>query len=177
MFFIGLNDSEVMAYVEALAAFHASTYHIINTKFGGLDEFLEKQTDLALMKPFTEQIRQMFTDTMKDIATNMDILAREHMDADIAERFSKFAPGMIDIFLQGFCKRVGIFQTLIHGDSWMNNAMFKHDANGIVTDFSMFDYQCCRTSSPAIDLAYLLVTGEFQCQCVRKAVVHSGSFL
>uniref|UniRef100_A0A182MBZ7 CHK kinase-like domain-containing protein n=1 Tax=Anopheles culicifacies TaxID=139723 RepID=A0A182MBZ7_9DIPT len=48
------------------------------------------------------------------------------------------------------------FQVLNHGDMWLNNLLWKYDADGTVNDVIMVDYQESFYGSPAFDLNHLL---------------------
>lgn len=48
------------------------------------------------------------------------------------------------------------YDVLSHGDAWNNNIVFKHDAEGRVTDVKLLDYQIVRHASPAIDFHYFV---------------------
>ena len=50
------------------------------------------------------------------------------------------------------------FKPIIHGDSWVNNAMFRFEGDRAV-EIAMLDFQCVRITSPAVDLVHLIVTG------------------
>ncbi|XP_066581433.1 uncharacterized protein [Prorops nasuta] len=43
---------------------------------------------------------------------------------------------------------------LNHGDSWINNILFKYDAEGQIIDLKLIDYQIVRLGSPALDFHY-----------------------
>ncbi|XP_049284915.1 uncharacterized protein LOC125764588 [Anopheles funestus] len=48
------------------------------------------------------------------------------------------------------------FNVLNHGDMWLNNLLWKYDADGTVNDVMMVDYQESFYGSPAFDLNHLL---------------------
>ncbi len=109
-----------------------------------------------LLGTFTEE---MIKKNLGGAISNIDTLAKEYMEPSIADKFAAIVPKLWDIFTDGINKPCGLFRTLTHGDSWANNAMFKHDDNGVVKDLVLFDFQCCRITSPGVDLGYLIVTG------------------
>ncbi len=154
-----MTETEIRNYMEALGSLHATTYHVIKVKFGDNEAFIERYPALAnLKRVFAAD--DPFKAHMDNIARNIDVIIREYMTDEIADRFNKFAPRFFEVFQAGLHKPFGDFRTLIHGDSWANNAMFKHDSNGLAEDIRMFDYQCNRISSPAVDLSYCIVTGK-----------------
>ena len=50
------------------------------------------------------------------------------------------------------------FKVLNHADMWMNNFMFKTDAEGKPIDAILIDFQGCYWGSPSGDLIYFLIT-------------------
>lgn len=52
----------------------------------------------------------------------------------------------------------GGFQVLNHGDMWINNAMFRRDAEGNPIEVFLIDYQMPFWASPTNDLLYFLIT-------------------
>ncbi|XP_046821107.1 uncharacterized protein LOC124425178 [Vespa crabro] len=53
--------------------------------------------------------------------------------------------------------------TICHGDTWMNNILYKHDKNGQVYDLKLVDYQISRYSSVAIDFHYFIYSSVRSC--------------
>lgn len=49
-------------------------------------------------------------------------------------------------------------RVFVHGDLWINNLMFKYDANGQPVDVLLLDFQFCCYATPAIDLFYFFFT-------------------
>ncbi|XP_065222547.1 uncharacterized protein LOC135847076 [Planococcus citri] len=50
------------------------------------------------------------------------------------------------------------FNVLCHGDFWLGNMLFKHNAEGAVEDIKVVDFQMAHRCSPAIDLIEFFVT-------------------
>lgn len=50
------------------------------------------------------------------------------------------------------------FQVLNHGDTWLNNMMFKSDEEGNPIDVSMIDYQISFWATPSADFLYFMMT-------------------
>lgn len=50
------------------------------------------------------------------------------------------------------------FLVLNHGDLWLNNMMFKSDAEGTPLDVSLIDYQAPFWGSPSSDIFYFLLS-------------------
>lgn len=47
---------------------------------------------------------------------------------------------------------------LLHGDSWVNNYMFKYDSEGNLSGIKFLDFQFSQWSSPVFDLHYFIFT-------------------
>ena len=97
----------------------------------------------------------MFTDKMRQVCENFALTARDFIGQEAFEKMTNFKNRIMSCFLKGFFEPFGRFQTIIHGDAWTNNAMFKFE-NGQAVDIAMLDFQIVRITSPAVDLAYLL---------------------
>lgn len=55
--------------------------------------------------------------------------------------------------------------TICHGDSWLNNLMFRQNAEGLVDDVKLLDLQVMRYTSPTIDLLHFLYSStDTQCR-------------
>lgn len=48
------------------------------------------------------------------------------------------------------------YDVITHGDSWINNLLFKNDKNGCIEDVKLIDFQIVRHVSPAIDFHYFV---------------------
>lgn len=53
--------------------------------------------------------------------------------------------------------------TICHGDTWINNILYKHDKNGQVYDLKLVDYQISRHMSVAIDFHYFIYSSVRSC--------------
>lgn len=63
-----------------------------------------------------------------------------------------------DFVDRSYNKPMGDFQSLIHGDAWQNNAMYRFEKK-IATEIALIDFQHARVTSPAIDVIYAIYTG------------------
>ncbi|XP_052846806.1 uncharacterized protein LOC128258872 [Drosophila gunungcola] len=53
---------------------------------------------------------------------------------------------------------LGEFNTLVHGDYWVNNVMLRYGEKKEPLDMTLIDFQFCSWSSPAVDLHYFFNT-------------------
>ena len=153
----GLQDHDLTLFLQALASFHATTYQLVQES-GGKEEFLQKYPSLTNNLPLNGDFETMFKNEFIKHCENYALTAKDFIDERSSENVLKFRDRIWSCFAKGFYQPYGDFQTIIHGDSWINNAMFRFEGDKAV-DIAMLDFQCVRMTSPAVDLAYLLVTG------------------
>ncbi len=120
-----MDESEVKAFVEALAEFHASTYYVMSQHCDGKSGFLNDHKGLKCIKDFDPNHGAMMRQSNDHIQSNIEAIVRELVDDNTANKIQRFRPHAYDIWCEKFMKPHGKFQTIIHGDSWFNNAMFK----------------------------------------------------
>ena len=153
----GLQDEDLTLFLQALASFHASTFQIIQES-GGQDAFLQKYPTLANNLPLNKEFETMFKKEFNNNCENFALTARDFIDDKTSEKILKFKKKIWSCFEKGFHQPYGDFHSIIHGDSWVNNAMFRFEGDKAV-EIAMLDFQCVRMTSPAVDLVYLIVTG------------------
>ena len=100
----------------------------------------------------------MFKSRLIGIIENFALTARDYIGQEAFEKMENFKHRAMSCFTKGFKEPYGDFQTIIHGDPWINNAIFKFE-NGQAVEIAMVDFQMVRVTSPVVDLAYLLMTG------------------
>uniref|UniRef100_A0A182QKN3 CHK kinase-like domain-containing protein n=1 Tax=Anopheles farauti TaxID=69004 RepID=A0A182QKN3_9DIPT len=74
------------------------------------------------------------------------------------EFLSEFLDRAIEREAKSYEREEGGFHVLNHGDMWLNNLLWRYDAQGAVVDVIMVDYQESFYGSPAFDLNHLLYT-------------------
>ena len=127
---------------------------------GGRDAFLEKYPTLEKVNQFSEESAAFFRKSTDDICENMGLIAKDFISAEAGEKLDAYKDRLWEEFDIGFFEPYGDFQTIIHGDSWANNAMYLYQ-EGDPQEISLVDFQCIRMSSPAVDLVYLIITGKY----------------
>lgn len=75
-----------------------------------------------------------------------------------ADKLRLFRSKLIERGQQAFEATPDQFNTLIHGDFWVNNIMLKHTADQKLDSATLIDFQFCCWTSPAIDLQYFFNT-------------------
>ena len=120
--FSGMDHWERRAFLEALAELHASTYYLMSKHSGGMQGYLDEHQDLVYIKEFDPEEDVMM---IKDCVATLEALACELIDGKTADKIKKFEPHAFEKWHEAYIKPYGEFQTIIHGDAWINNAMFK----------------------------------------------------
>ncbi len=128
-----MDEGEVTAFVEALAEFHASTYFLMMKHPGGKEGFLEDYPGLSGVNPFDENMEHMMRSSIEQTLTSIEAIVRELVDDKTADKIAKFRPHAYGNWVDAFTLPWGDFATIIHGDSWFNNVMFR-----LVTNLKVF---------------------------------------
>lgn len=76
----------------------------------------------------------------------------------LTEKLKQLRPHVMDKGRIAFDAKERQFNTLIHGDVWVNNSMFTYDANGQPKNMMLVDFQFSCWASPTIDLHYFFNT-------------------
>lgn len=155
----GLSMPEVECVVASLAAYHASSYHVTTSYPGGLEGFSNKYPLLIEFNEFTSEMQEMFKSSQLSNYATCKAVVKEHHSEELAKKMEGFEPNIWETWKTMFFEPTGSFRIIIHGDAWYHNFMFKHAKDGSVEDHRLLDFQCCRVSTPAIDLVYTILTG------------------
>lgn len=73
-----------------------------------------------------------------------------------ADKIRVLAPNMYEKCCEVTKRKEGEFSVISHGDSWVNNMMFRYDDNGKPIQHIFVDLQLSCYTSPAVDLLYFL---------------------
>lgn len=138
---LDLNHCEIA--LKTLARFHALSRKYLKTT-GEKSLALEVKTPSGAWN-FTNQ----------NVNRTID-LAGQFASAGIHEKLVKFRDSD-RIRLMWSTVEEASRNTIIHGDYWTANILFKYD-DGRVCDAKMIDWQLCRVCSPAVELIYFFVT-------------------
>lgn len=74
------------------------------------------------------------------------------------DKLTKLRSTLIENGKRSFDAKAHQFNTLIHGDIWVNNTMFTYNADNEPDKMMLVDFQFCCWSSPTIDLHYVMNT-------------------
>ncbi|XP_011160537.2 uncharacterized protein LOC105196335 isoform X1 [Solenopsis invicta] len=150
-------DHTVFA-LKRLAQLHASALGIkINNKcqFEKLDVQIEEviykdNSETSAMRSCTE----VCVKSVAQYLDAMELRTQEWQDVrdHIASWFDKTYDAMRRLFVEPKKK----YDTICHGDPWINNLLFLHDKDGRIIDLKMVDYQILRCTSVSTDILYLI---------------------
>ncbi len=121
----GFAKDEMKAFLEALGEFHASTYYLISTYPGGKDNFLAEHPTMKEMKSLGPEMEKSFKDGIDVMVEAVSDMCKTYVSEDLAKKVMQVKPYAFHNFNDAWLKTYGNFTTIIHGDSWANNAMFK----------------------------------------------------
>lgn len=74
------------------------------------------------------------------------------------EKLTKLRSSLIEKGKRSFDAKSHQFNTLIHGDVWVNNTMYTYNAKNEPDKMMLVDFQFCCWTSPTIDLHYFINT-------------------
>jgi thiamine kinase-like enzyme len=78
-------------------------------------------------------------------------------DSQVREKFTKYAKNTTEMYLNAIEYR-GKYSTILHGDCWSNNIMFKYK-NSKIEEISLLDFQMAWVGTPVYDLSYFFYSG------------------
>ncbi|KAK7872615.1 hypothetical protein R5R35_001952 [Gryllus longicercus] len=135
--------------VQTLARLHVLSLSYCEEHPGYISQF----DDRMYSEHNRERLQQFIPPQIKSIAEEI----REWKGfAEIADKLEALIPKSIDKLIET-CKHVqGGRTVLVHGDSWVNNILFKYSDSGEPIDLRFVDYQLTREASPGQDLNYFL---------------------
>ncbi|KAK3859766.1 hypothetical protein Pcinc_034146 [Petrolisthes cinctipes] len=169
---IGVGEPHVSLVLKELARLHAASF-LLQAKLSHdlLDEFPFLQIE------WTEKfnIGSSWPDFMRatlDLHTKMF----EKMGGceKVIEWIRKVHPQVGHVF-EKLIHKTGPFTTIIHGDCWINNMLFRYDKDNKPVEMKFLDIQGCRKGSVALDLQHFLTLNAVD--EVRRPQQHLTSLL
>ncbi|XP_003428059.1 uncharacterized protein LOC100678478 isoform X1 [Nasonia vitripennis] len=155
-----LDLEHCSAVVQTLASMHASSLHL---KLSSPDRFAELVAPLCenIFPTDTEESIGSFFESGVDFA--LKSLESIEPRTGRVERAIEFLRSYQDKVAESMRQLLRPrpedeqrFWVITHGDTWNNNIMFLHDAEGKVVRVKFVDFQVARHSSPAFDFTYFL---------------------
>lgn len=120
---------------------------------------IDKQFDRGSSMPPMPEDHPMMEGFFK-ILKSFETAVRGYGDCDVyADKISRWnRMKLVNLFIDVAKPMRGGFQILNHGDTWLNNMMFKFDDDNNPIDVSMIDYQMSFWGTPSADFLYFFVT-------------------
>ncbi|EDW51194.1 GM17735 [Drosophila sechellia] len=148
---VGLDLEHTRLGLRKLAKMHAAAAVLNERQPGLLTKF-----DHGIFNRHTQAFAPCFVN-MVGVAADF---AREC--PELGERYANKLKKLQERVME-YCTRVydpqpGDFNTLVHGDYWVNNVMLRYGENKEPLDMTLIDFQFCSWSSPAVDLHYFFNT-------------------
>ncbi|XP_033232393.1 uncharacterized protein [Drosophila pseudoobscura] len=147
----GMDLEHSKCALKKLAQWHAASlqYKDLNGPYPALCHkgiFTEKTAEI--LKPMFAQNRDKF----------LDVVAK----FDGADEYMHKLPSILDAHVAEVIKDSKFnekeFNVLNHGDAWVNNIMFKYNADGQVEETYLLDHQVSQYGNPAQDLYYFIMS-------------------
>ena len=98
---------------------------------GGVKKILDAYPSLERINPLKEDILAMIEKSILGSIDNAIDIAKDYINHQAAEKVIKFKPKAFQTFKKYFFdyseatdSKEG-YQTIVHGDAWQNNAMFR----------------------------------------------------
>ncbi|CAH1101896.1 unnamed protein product [Psylliodes chrysocephalus] len=151
-----MNSEHISAVLKGYAKFHGTCMAMkhknpelyvkitkdISSSIWENEEFV---TNKDLFEPFFRGVMDSGYKSIKD-------------DPDLTEFLKTIEPKILDMFSNGL-KDPEYKISLIHGDSWCNNLLFKYEGsdNNIPSDIKFIDWQISHVNSPAYDYCYFFL--------------------
>ncbi|XP_012541195.1 uncharacterized protein LOC105839430 [Monomorium pharaonis] len=144
--------------LKKLAHFHASGLAVkinnprqFNTLNMDIEEIIYKDnSQTSAMRSCTEMC-------VSSIIEYLDIIEPQTQELQkIKDYIATYIDKTYDTMRHLFVKPKQKYDTICHGDPWMNNLLFLHDNDGKIIDLKMVDYQIIRHTSLSTDILYLI---------------------
>lgn len=148
----GLDMNHASLVLRALGKFHAASLVLDKEKPKALEIFKNSFWE----ETSTDLLKQMFEIPLsvlaKDLLTWPNFEEREHY----SRKFSNLSQVTVEKILNLMKVNNSKLNVLIHGDSWVNNFMFRYDSSGNPTQVKFVDFQMSLFNSPALDLQHFI---------------------
>lgn len=124
------------------------------------------QTSFSNQIPFWLQFSGMLnrtTSTFDNLYVSLldkliEVVSKWGSYVHYVEKLTKLRSHLTEKGKRSFDAKSNQFNTLIHGDIWVNNTMYSYNAKNEPEKMMLVDFQFCCWTSPTIDLHYFLNT-------------------
>lgn len=158
-----LDYSHCAVAITALAKFHATTVACYHEDPDYVKD-IGKERMYAEGGPFEKEFQPWMQNAVKTVTA----LVSDIEDCKDSVNYFRSRSDKLCASATQLCKpRENCLNVLNHGDFWMSNMLFKHDASNKVLDVKFVDFQIVRFASPVLDLIYFFWSSanrEVKCQ-------------
>ncbi|KAH8283953.1 hypothetical protein KR054_005627 [Drosophila jambulina] len=148
---IGLDLEHTRMSLRKLAKMHAAAAVLNERKPGILTKF-----DHGIFNRYTDGFAPFF-ENLCDVAADFAATCPELGDY-YARKLREIRKRVMEDSTRVYDPQPGQFNTLVHGDYWVNNMMLRYGEKKEPLDMILIDFQFCSWSSPAVDLHYFFNT-------------------
>lgn len=129
----------------------------------GLEEILyTDNSETAVMKSVTEM-------GMRTIVQYLDMIEPQTQELQaVKDHIATYVEKAYDEMYWLFTKPKQKYDTICHGDPWVNNLLFLHDSDGKIIDLKFVDYQIIRYTSLSTDILYFIYS-SVQTSLIEKS--------
>ncbi|KAK6636055.1 hypothetical protein RUM43_009707 [Polyplax serrata] len=148
----GLDVDHTTLVLKGLAKYHAASLVLKKERPETLTNFAEAVWN----RKNKDMVEKFFMSTLT--ALSEDFPSWEDMERKeiIQQKLKVLQREAFDKVLNLFDPIEEGMEVLLHGDSWVNNFMFKYNPSGVPVEMKFVDFQLCYLNSPAMDLQYFL---------------------
>ncbi|XP_016980493.1 uncharacterized protein LOC108045621 [Drosophila rhopaloa] len=148
---IGFDLEHTRLGLRKLAKMHAAAAVLNERQPGVLTQF-----DHGIFNRHTQGFAPFFVN-MVGVASNF---AKEcpELGEPYAKKLKELQKRVMEYSERVYDPQPGEFNTLVHGDYWVNNVMLRYGEQKEPLDMTLIDFQFCSWSSPAVDLHYFFNT-------------------
>ncbi|EEB19410.1 predicted protein [Pediculus humanus corporis] len=150
--FQGLDYEHSSLVIESLAKLHGTSFVLLQEKpemFKNLNKPFWKSDNEEMFKIMFEENINFLTEDMK----SWDDFDKKSIYVDKLSKV-EIIKGIINVWERDEKN----LKVLIHGDSWLNNFMFRYGTDGKLSGMKFVDFQIMSIHSPAMDLVYFIFT-------------------
>lgn len=154
-----LDFDHCMFTVQTLARFHAKSLALKLEKFSTFEKLVGPLKELIFPESSTECAGESINGCVRVSLKYLKTI--EHPTNEINDMIGfleKNDDKFFDIVKALINSPKTGFDCIAHGDTWINNLLYKHDDKGKVIDMKFIDYQIIRYGSPSLDFLYFMYT-------------------
>ena len=148
---LSLDLDHVLLVIKSLAKMHASGYLLLRKN----PDYKNNYWDYFYNPNNTENANFMKKMVDGHMVYLLKYIDRWAISEEDKEKFRKL--DVLKLIMDGYARKDSSFNTILHGDCWLNNMMFKYE-NGKPVSVKLLDFQVSNYNSIGLDLNYFLFT-------------------